>query len=70
VVLGARERIPGGQEGVLAGIYAGPGSPAGEVARFKAAEDGMRAELARPPAGGKRIVAEYCGHRVHMEQPG
>ncbi len=54
-----------GQTGMATGL----GISAEGVAQFKAAEDEMQAELAALSTRGKQIIAEECGHHIHIEQP-
>jgi len=47
----------------------GPGISAEDVEQFKVANDEMQAELAALSTSGKQIIAEDCGHHIHVEQP-
>lgn len=51
------------------GMPTGPGISAEDVEQFKVANDEMQAELAALSTRGKQIVAEDCGHHIHIEQP-
>jgi pimeloyl-ACP methyl ester carboxylesterase len=47
----------------------GPGISAEDVEQFKVTNDKMQAELAALSTRGKQIIAEECGHHIHVEQP-
>jgi pimeloyl-ACP methyl ester carboxylesterase len=47
----------------------GPGVSAEDVEGFKVANDEMQAELVVLSTRGKQIIAEDCGHHIHIEQP-
>jgi pimeloyl-ACP methyl ester carboxylesterase len=53
----------------LTQMSTGPGVSAEDVAGYKAAEDEMQAEMAALSTRGKQIIAEDCGHHIHVEQP-
>jgi pimeloyl-ACP methyl ester carboxylesterase len=53
----------------LTQMSTGPGVSAEDVTGFKAAEDAMQAEMAALSTRGKQIIAEDCGHHIHVEQP-
>jgi pimeloyl-ACP methyl ester carboxylesterase len=47
----------------------GPGISAADVEAFKVANDEMQAELAALSTRGRQLIAEDCGHHIHVEQP-
>jgi pimeloyl-ACP methyl ester carboxylesterase len=47
----------------------GPGVSAEDVEGYRIAEDEMQAELAALSTRGKQIIAEGCGHHIHVERP-
>ncbi len=50
-------------------LSTGPGISAEDVEGYKVANEEMQAELAALSTRGKQIIAEDCGHHIHMEQP-
>jgi pimeloyl-ACP methyl ester carboxylesterase len=53
----------------LTQMSTGPGVSAEDVEGFRIANDQMQAELAALSTRGKQIIAEDCGHHIHVEQP-
>jgi pimeloyl-ACP methyl ester carboxylesterase len=53
----------------LTQMATGPGVSEEDVAGYKAAEEEMQAEMAALSTRGKQIIAEDCGHHIHVEQP-
>jgi pimeloyl-ACP methyl ester carboxylesterase len=53
----------------LTQMSTGPGISAEDVEGFKVANDEMQAELAALSTRGKQVIAEDCGHHIHIEQP-
>ena len=53
----------------LTQMSTGPGVSTDDLAGYKAAEDEMQAELAELSTRGKRIIAEDCGHHIHVDRP-
>ncbi len=51
------------------GMSTGPGISAEDVELFRVANEEMQAELAALSARGKQIIAEDCGHHIHIERP-
>ena len=50
-------------------LSTGPGISAEDVEGYKVANEDMQAELAALSTRGKQIIAEDCGHHIHVEQP-
>ena len=53
----------------LTQMSTGPGVSAEDVEGYRVTEEAMQAELAALSTKGKRIIAEDCGHHIHVEQP-
>jgi pimeloyl-ACP methyl ester carboxylesterase len=51
------------------GLVAGPGVSAEDAELFRVANEEMQAELAALSTAGRHIVAEDCGHHIHIERP-
>jgi pimeloyl-ACP methyl ester carboxylesterase len=51
-------------------LSAGPGISAEDAEGYRVANEDMQAELAALSTRGKQIIAEDCGHHIHVEQPG